>query len=184
MQNTLSIPGLNDNNVEFFTDDNQLFALHNGEKKTIDQLPRNLKKFLWEVVKVDVQAVDMLLKNGIRSTQEVIETYIRCKWGHFDLEPDIKEGAVGAFENHHCEHYEKCPLQDLGCGTLKAPHGILSKRMIEITRLISEGLLTKEIADRLSISINTVKNIKAEIFKRTGSTTNVELTKFAFHKNL
>jgi len=52
-------------------------------------------------------------------------------------------------------------------------HGELSQREIEVLKLIASGLINKEIADRLNISINTVlshrKNITAKLGIRSVS---------------
>lgn len=45
---------------------------------------------------------------------------------------------------------------------------ILTKREVEILKLLTAGLLNKEIAYKLSISEKTVKNHISNIFKKTG----------------
>ncbi len=44
----------------------------------------------------------------------------------------------------------------------------LTKRELEVLRLLTRGLLNKEIADQLSISEKTVKNHVSNIFKKMG----------------
>jgi DNA-binding NarL/FixJ family response regulator len=60
--------------------------------------------------------------------------------------------------------------------------GDITPRQIEILKLIAEGKSSKEIADRLFISIRTVGNHRANIMKRLGAKKNTELVRFAIQK--
>jgi DNA-binding NarL/FixJ family response regulator len=51
-------------------------------------------------------------------------------------------------------------------------------REMEIIHLCNEGLLVKEIAERLNISPNTVKTHKTNIFQKLGINNSVELAKY------
>ncbi|CCH52681.1 transcriptional regulator, LuxR family [Fibrisoma limi BUZ 3] len=53
----------------------------------------------------------------------------------------------------------------------------LTGREIEIIRLIKEGLSSKEIAERLCISINTVRNHRSNLFRKTQARNVVDLVK-------
>ncbi|SHG68752.1 regulatory protein, luxR family [Salegentibacter echinorum] len=52
---------------------------------------------------------------------------------------------------------------------------VLSKRELEITKLIAEGLSAEEIAEKLFISIHTVRTHRKNILKRTNSKNIVQL---------
>lgn len=56
---------------------------------------------------------------------------------------------------------------------------LLSKREAEVVRCVSEGLTNREIADRLGLSGNTVKNYLFRIFDKLGVSTRVELIMYA-----
>ena len=47
----------------------------------------------------------------------------------------------------------------------------------EVAELISEGLLNKTIADRLDMSVTTVKTHRANVFAKLGVKTAVDMTK-------
>jgi len=51
-------------------------------------------------------------------------------------------------------------------------------REMEIIRMCSQGLLVKEIAERLGISPNTVKTHKSNIFQKLGINNSMELAKY------
>ncbi|QHT68796.1 hypothetical protein GXP67_20145 [Rhodocytophaga rosea] len=54
-----------------------------------------------------------------------------------------------------------------------------SQREIEVLQLIKEGFSSKEIADTLSISINTVRNHRSNLFKKSHARNMVELLNYA-----
>ncbi len=64
----------------------------------------------------------------------------------------------------------------------KAPE--LTKRELEIVELCSEGLLSKEIADKLHISYHTVNFHKNNIFKKLGINNTVEMAKYAIKNGI
>lgn len=55
----------------------------------------------------------------------------------------------------------------------------LSQREIEILKLLVKGLISKEIAEILKISKNTVENHKQNIFQKTGTKKATELVNYA-----
>jgi DNA-binding NarL/FixJ family response regulator len=59
----------------------------------------------------------------------------------------------------------------------KEPEVKLTSREIEITKLISEGLTSQEIADKLFISPRTVETHRANLMKKVGVKNSIELVK-------
>ncbi len=64
------------------------------------------------------------------------------------------------------------------------PHEVLSKREIEILIMFAEGLINKEIAEKLFISIRTVESHKNHIMQKLNLKTQVELVKYTIRHNL
>jgi len=60
----------------------------------------------------------------------------------------------------------------------------LTERELEIVQLIAQGLRNKEIADKLSISEQTVKNHLHNIFDKLGVSDRLELALYALHHHL
>jgi DNA-binding NarL/FixJ family response regulator len=60
----------------------------------------------------------------------------------------------------------------------------LTPREIEILRLICKSLTSKEIADQLCISANTVETHRKNIMAKTGAVNSVALVRFAFENQL
>lgn len=55
----------------------------------------------------------------------------------------------------------------------------LTKREIEILRLVKEGLLSKEISDKLSISVHTVNTHRQRFLEKLGANNSLEAIMFA-----
>ena len=60
----------------------------------------------------------------------------------------------------------------------------LTKREIEVLKLITEGLFNKEIAYKLSISERTVKNHVSNIFKKINASDRTQAAVFAIRNGL
>ena len=61
---------------------------------------------------------------------------------------------------------------------------ILTEREVEVVRLVAEGLSSREIAERLSISVKTVDTHRANIMEKVGAHNVVELIKYAIRKRI
>jgi DNA-binding NarL/FixJ family response regulator len=66
----------------------------------------------------------------------------------------------------------------------KDPSVPLTIREIEILKLYVEGLINKEISDRLDISIRTVETHKNHIMRKLGLKSTVELVKYAIRNKI
>lgn len=60
----------------------------------------------------------------------------------------------------------------------------LTQREREVLQLIADGLHTKEIADRLKISIKTVFTHREKIMRKLGLQSNVDLARFALRQGI
>lgn len=63
-------------------------------------------------------------------------------------------------------------------------HNILTDREIEIIKLVAEGLINKEISDKLNISTRTVDTHKANILHKLNLKSSVDIVKFAIKNEL
>lgn len=66
----------------------------------------------------------------------------------------------------------------------QAKHNKLTKREIEVLKLITQGLLNKEIADQLCISEKTVKNHVSNIFKKIEVSDRTQAAVYAIKNNI
>jgi two-component system invasion response regulator UvrY len=66
----------------------------------------------------------------------------------------------------------------------KSPHEKLSTREFEVMLKISMGQSIKEIAEHLSISMNTVNTYRARVFEKMGFHNNIELAHYVIENKL
>jgi len=65
-----------------------------------------------------------------------------------------------------------------------SPAALLSAREREVLQLIAEGMKTKDIADRIHVSIKTVETHRQQIMRKLNVTSVAELTKIALREGL
>lgn len=66
----------------------------------------------------------------------------------------------------------------------KAPDVQFTNRELDVIKLCSEGLSTKQISDMLKVSPRTVETHKANVFQKLGITNQVELVRYAIKHGL
>jgi DNA-binding NarL/FixJ family response regulator len=69
-------------------------------------------------------------------------------------------------------------------GTEKDPHELLSDREFQVFKLIASGLTPTAIAERLSLSVQTVSTYRTRLLEKMGMTSNAELTRYAHLRRL
>ena len=75
---------------------------------------------------------------------------------------------------------EKVSIRDTAVDKLND----LTRREIDVLKLLAEGLFNKEIASRLNISERTVKNHVSNIFKKISVSDRTQAAVFAIKNNL
>lgn len=68
--------------------------------------------------------------------------------------------------------------------SLNKEENIFTERELEVVRYCAQGLMAKEIADKMDISIRTVDNFKQKIFKKMGFTSTAELVLYAYQSGI
>lgn len=125
-------------------------------------------RYIHRLVKYGVQGY--LLKNaGIEELRTAIQT-IRAGGTFYSKEINIID-AAGDFRN-------TITIED------KQVNEILSKREIEILKLICKEYSNQEIAEKLFLSISTVETHRKNLIAKLGVNNTVGLVKFAIKNNL
>jgi two-component system, NarL family, invasion response regulator UvrY len=75
-------------------------------------------------------------------------------------------------------------IVDLGGGSDRAPHEMLSDREFQVMRLLALGKSVGEIAELLSLSDKTISTYRARLFEKIGIHTNAELVRYAIQNKL
>lgn len=66
----------------------------------------------------------------------------------------------------------------------KQPHELLSDREFDVMKLIASGKTVSEIANDLSLSVNTISTYRARVLEKLNFKTNSELTFYVISNNL
>ena len=160
-----------------------------GEASDGEEGIRVVEKTDPDVILLDVNMPKM---NGLEMLQKMKESGIRRKvlilTIHNEVEYLLKAIEIGVngyvlkdselavlrkaiFSVYHGENYIQPSLAPLLMKRLDSSvdenEEGLTKREMEVLKLIAEGLFNKEIADKLSISEKTVKNHVSNIFRKT-----------------
>jgi two-component system response regulator NreC len=164
-----------------------------------------------DVTVMDVQMPDM---NGIEATRLIKEACAECAVLALTIHEDeqyffqmLNAGALGyvpkraapddlvrairlAAEGHVFLYSSMASLlasdylSRLEAGEAEAAGSILTDREREILVLIAEGLLNREIADKLTISIKTVERHRENIMNKLNLHSRTELVKYAIRRGL
>ena len=177
-----------------------------GEAGTAVEALKLAKKQVPDYMIIDISLPD---KNGIELTREVLRLLPDCKvlivsmhTKIFYVTEALRMGALGYLVKESTSEtllkgldavskgrrfvdpsLSKEIAEDLGeageSNMVDIAYKRLTKREQEIMRLVAEGFTTKEIAERLFISIKTVDNHRANIMNKLGIHRTVELIRYA-----
>jgi DNA-binding NarL/FixJ family response regulator len=93
----------------------------------------------------------------------------------------IRAGAEDIIPKAHLTRLVPCIKHALA---VRAPLHRLTSRQVEVLRLVAEGHRTREIANRLGLSVKTVEGHRGEIMKRLGVHEVVGLVRYAIRVGL
>jgi two-component system invasion response regulator UvrY len=66
----------------------------------------------------------------------------------------------------------------------KPGHELLSDRELQVFQLIASGKTVSEIADEISLSVNTISTYRARVLEKLGLNNNAEITRYALDNQL
>ena len=124
------------------------------------------EQYLFEALKAG--ASGYVLKSA--ADRDLVDACRRTMRG----EPFLYPGAVGTLIREHLASGKP------GDGPIE----VLTRRELEILKLIAEAHTSKEIADMLVISVKTVERHRANILEKLGMRDRVQLTRYAIRRGL
>lgn len=177
--------GLVDMNVEIFKFQNIIYAIYNGKIILFIQLHEDIKnEFRNDLYSFPI-AIKTMAEMNIVTDEEMLLMWVGCNYSSFNNEPDFN--CITKTTNKEyvdCPERGKCKGEGKICQALKVINGILTRREIEVLKLIAEGLLNKEIAERTNISVTTVPVHIQHISQKTKLGTRTEMAAFAYKKGI
>jgi two-component system nitrate/nitrite response regulator NarL len=108
---------------------------------------------------------------GVIFRDERIETLRRCIRA-------VHQGQVWA-NSEQLQHLLDALCHSISPGFREnARLDLLSKRQVDVVRLVAQGMTNRDVAAQLGLSEHTIRNYLFEIFNRIGVSTRVELVRF------
>lgn len=179
--------GLLNDSIEFFADTDNLkaYALQSGAVIGFEYFPENLKALIQTQMDRHPERMKAIRMMVGSAADAVMKQYLYCTYGGFDNQPDMVAGKLQAPEYWPCPKRGVCKFEGRICCALLTSSGeIISRREIEVLRLIALGYLEKRIAEILFLSPKTVPVHTRNLLRKTGLKSKADLTRFATQKNL
>jgi DNA-binding NarL/FixJ family response regulator len=73
---------------------------------------------------------------------------------------------------------------DVAPGAVKPLHDLLSDREMQVFQLIAAGKTVSEIADSISLSVNTISTYRGRILEKLSLSNNAEITRYALDNGI
>jgi DNA-binding CsgD family transcriptional regulator len=174
-------PGLVDANLEIYADGTKLMAVYNGSNMIFEKLPEEILQEFFILLHKDTLALECL-KKSFSSKAEMLYQYVWCNFGGWNRSPDY-DGKLHT-EYWDCGFRGRCEFECKICKAVNPDTKNLTERELQISKMIAIGLLDKEIADILNISINTATTHRQRIENKLNAPRRVDVASFIYKNNL
>lgn len=146
-----------DGNVAVKPEDESMFYLTEKHTDIISEMLTMINELYPQAFRELSELYSKSVRNKTYYEFKIVHRFIRCNFGEYDaLNQDIDNRGIFHFEQIRCPLRGECRLEGIVCNPKVS--SILSEREKEVLRLLAEGDDNREIADKLAISPNTVKN--------------------------
>ena len=141
---------------------------------------------LLEELKLKYPEVKFIMITMHEEVQYVKESLRKGAMGYLLKESGEKELFEAIYDVHQGKKYFKNKISDLLINDISAPthDQLLTDRELTIVRMVADGKITKEIADKLSISVRTVETHRSKIMKKLKVSNASEMIRYAYDKKL
>lgn len=179
------------NSIEFYktptggimiNDENGTHELTESDRKFISTMISKLSEFYPEALSKLSEIFHSKRFNVPHYEYCIVSRFIRCNWGRYDSVMDIDQFGNFNFEEVECPLRGECSAEGVICKPKF--NSRLSNREIEIMREYYHGRTEPEIAERMCISIETVRTHKRNVFRRTNTNSLAEFILYAKNNNL
>lgn len=175
-------PGLIDENGELFVKNGMCYASIGGRCVTYAEFPTILIEVIdASMTQEDHNCLDELDIFDIHLRRK---KWIKCNVSRFDSDPDYIAGQPTLKrEFTECSNRGKCNCEKRLCRTLEQLSGFTTKQILYMS-YTHQGLLDKEIAHEMGISVETAKSHSQNIRIKTGLARKADLVRLAQKLNL
>jgi len=163
----IQIPsGLIDENIELFSTPSRMMATHDGQVKSLFDLPKDFLKILTTEMHSSPATILALSLAGYKSFNSQLEKFTECRFGGFDFVADFKDGKLSESEYHECGFRGNCPMEGVVCNFFKVNGEIITPFEIKMISLLATEDTLPVIAEKLQICMNTFEVKKQWLFKK------------------
>ncbi len=164
-------------------------------------------KEVWDIILLDIS---MPGRNGIETLKQIRANGIKAPILMLSMHPEeqyairvLKAGASGFVNKQSAteellgavhkvltgKKYITASIAEkladaMGENTEKPLHELLSDRELQVLQLIASGKTVSDIADEISLSVNTISTYRTRILEKLSLNNSAELTRYAFDNNL
>jgi len=166
-------------NIEMFATGCDVKCFHKGSILNIEELPEAIINILLKKMYRNKKAIAAMKNLGLSEMQK-LKKFCWCNYGGINHEADITpELRISNSEYWDCGKRGNCQYEGQICS-----NKLLSKREIQFAKYLADGLIDKEIADKMKITYATACDYRVKIQKKTNTTNKVELVNFLHRENL
>lgn len=162
---------------------NEVFFIKENNIRPFSEIQIHDLNMLRRHFEADYDRVICLENAGIHDPVEQIRIWISCNFSTITSTPDFLDGVRVNYSRPRCSlrASNNCPYNCNVCdgGKLLAPEFSLSKRQVEVLSVISEDISEIEMANRLFISVDTLRNHKQNLRQILNTRSSVGLALFA-----
>lgn len=178
-------------NIEFYrtptggvmiTDDAGTREMKEGDRNFISEMMKKIGEFYPESLSALTKTYECKRFNVPHFEYCIVSRFIRCNWGRFDSIVDIDQFGYFNFEEVECPLRGECKVEGIICRPKF--NSKLSDRELEVMKCYYENRTTEQIADRLCISVETVRTHRRNAYRRTGTCSLAEFFLYAKNNNL
>jgi len=133
----------------------------------------------------DNEALSAIESFGFTNEAEKLKKFVECRYGDLSHQADIiADKCSDDQEFYPCVNRGSCKHEGKICKAIHGPFGTLSRREVQVTGLVGEGLSDKEIAAKMFLSVLTINSHVKHIIAKMGYSGRTALAAFANRKNI
>lgn len=164
------------------TDESGTHELREGDRKFISAMISKIGEFYPEALSKLSEVFQNKRFNVPHYEYCIVSRFIRCNWGRYDSVMDVDQFGNFNFEEVECPLRGECSAEGIICKPKF--NSRLSDREIEVMQQYYHGLDEPRIADKMCISVETVKTHKRNVLRRTSTNSLTEFILYAKNNNI
>lgn len=173
------------NGIEFYTIDGEVWYLtSDGRNERLEEGDAIISTLIEYIMECYPEAYKELAKTYSKSAMNVnyyrfliARRFCKCNFGKLDTTEIDCRNLSFRFEKVSCPLRGECPLEGKVC--MPKFNSQLSKKELEVMRLVYEGCSNDEVAERLYLSPFTVKNHIKSVYAKLGIHEKSEFIQYA-----